>query len=201
MRGENSDPAAVTRGRAPFTSAEELHLGHLNASARPRAAVRLFLDLDICLASCAKGCEVRCSFFYHPGNVGVFSLRELATYALVCRRCEHPHCVAACPREALEQQADKDKMLIRHSMRCVNCRSCSHACPYGTIHPAFLPAHVHNCDYCLDRRGDEGEPLCIASCPFHALGLRPDSEELDGHTFLVGDHLLVRSVHWKRERA
>jgi len=201
MSGENSDTGANTRGRGPITSAEELHLGRLNLAPQPRSAVRLLLDLDICMASCTNGCEVRCSFFYHPGNVGVFSLRELATYALVCRRCEQPHCVAACPRDALEQQLDKDKLLIRHSLRCVNCRSCSHACPYGTIHPAFLPASVHNCDYCLDRREAEGEPLCIATCPYNALGLRAESGQLDEHTFLVGDHLLARSVHWKREKA
>ena len=40
------------------------------------------------------------------------SVAELATYALVCRRCEEPHCVNACPFEAIEQQEENDNMLV-----------------------------------------------------------------------------------------
>jgi Fe-S-cluster-containing dehydrogenase component len=164
----------------------------------------LFIDLDICSTGQCEKCTIQCSYYFHtqpPVNNGIISVAELAAYALVCRRCEEPHCVNACPYEALEQQKDKNKLLVRHNMRCVTCRSCSHACPYGTIYPELVPQLIHNCDYCLDRRDQIGEPLCIRTCPHGALALKSDGEELGKDTFLVGDHLMVHSTHWEWEKA
>ena len=162
---------------------------------------RLFIDLDICASGECKKCVIECSYFYHTDNNGVVSVAELATYALVCRRCEEPHCVNSCPWEALEQQKEKDKLLIRHNMRCVSCKTCSHACPYGVIYPELVPLLIHNCDFCLDRRNDKNERLCIKTCPYGALTLRPADVALDEKTFLVGDNLIVHSTHWQREKA
>jgi Fe-S-cluster-containing dehydrogenase component len=165
---------------------------------------KLFIDLDVCAKGECEKCDIQCSYYYHqqkPGNNGIVSVAELATYALVCRRCEEPHCVNACPVEALEQQKDKGKLLVRHPMRCISCKSCSHACPYGTIYPENVPFLVHNCDYCLDRRGQKDEPLCIKSCAHGALSLKKADGDLGPDTFLVGDHLVVHSKHWQWEKA
>lgn len=183
------------------TSANAIHQGELNLQPQQGADLRLYIDLDLCAAGRCSECEIRCSYFYHPDNNGILSVAELAAYALVCRRCEEPHCVAACPVQALEQQKEKNRLLMRHNMRCVSCRSCSHACPYGTIYPEVVPYLIHTCDYCLDRRQSKGEPLCIASCPHGALALRKADGELPENTFLVGDNLIVHSTHWNREKA
>ncbi|MCM8775707.1 MAG: 4Fe-4S dicluster domain-containing protein [Candidatus Omnitrophica bacterium] len=186
------------------TSAEELHQGKLNIQPRTGTGKRLFIDLDLCATGQCKDCTIQCSYYWHqqkPGNNGIISVAELATYVLVCRRCEEPHCVNACPVEALEQQKDKNKLLIRHNMRCISCRSCSHACPYGTIYPEHVPPLIHNCDYCLDRRNEKDEPLCIKTCPHGALSLKFDSGVLNKDTFLVGDHLMVHCTHWEWEKA
>ena len=185
------------------TSAEELYRGEVNISPEKGKDKRLFIDLDVCAAGECKKCELKCSYLYHrqTGNNGIMSVVELATYALVCRRCEEPHCINACPTDALERQEDKENLLIRHNMRCISCKSCSHACPYGTIYPEMVPYFVHNCDYCFDRKGEKDEPLCISSCPYGALSLKAADAELDEHTFLVGDNLIVHSTHWDREKA
>lgn len=182
------------------TSAEQIYHGKLNLAPSEDEDLRLFVDLDICASAECKCCEVQCSYFYHPDNNGAACLLELATYSLVCRRCDEPHCVNACPQDALEQQPDKNKLLVRHTMRCVSCGSCSLACPYGTIYPEHVARVAHNCDFCLDRRDKEGEPLCVATCPHGALSLRKVSEPLDENTFLVGDNLIVHSTHWEREK-
>jgi Fe-S-cluster-containing dehydrogenase component len=183
------------------TSAEQIHQGKANMQPEKKKGKRLFIDLDICGSGKCKKCEIECSYFYHTGNNGIISVVELATYYLVCRRCEEPHCVNACPVEALEQQEDKDKLLIRHNMRCISCKSCSYACPYGTIYPELVPLLIHNCDFCLDRLKDKGQPLCIKSCPYGALSLKDPEDALDENTFLVGDNLIVHSTHWDREKA
>ena len=162
---------------------------------------RLYIDLDVCASEKCKTCRVQCSYLYHPDNNGIVSVMELATYALVCRKCEEAHCVKACPVEALEQDKEKNKLLVRHNMRCISCRSCSHACPYGTIYPELVPLLISNCDFCLDRRSAKNEPLCIKSCPYGALSLKPGDIELDENTFLVGDNIIVHSTHWDREKA
>jgi len=183
------------------TSAEQIHCGEINIKPQKGVDVRLFVNLDICSGNQCKKCDVKCSYLYHPGNNGIISIVELSTYYLVCRRCEEPHCVNSCPVEALEQQKDKDKLLIRHNMRCISCKSCSHACPYGTIYPEIVPFLIHNCDFCLDRRIQSDEPLCIKTCPYGALSLKKGDIELDNNTFLVGDYLIVHSTHWNREKA
>ena len=186
------------------TSAEQIHEGKFNQKPAKGNDKRLFIDLDKCASGECKECVIKCSYYYHvqaPGNNGIISVAELATYALVCRRCEEPHCVASCPVEALEQQKDKEKLLIRHNMRCISCRTCSHACPYGTIYPEHVPYLLHNCDFCLDRRESPEEPLCIKSCPYGALSLRQADAELEPNTFLAGDNIIVHSTHWNREKA
>jgi len=186
------------------TSAEQIHQGKVNIDPKKGEGKRLFIDLDICASGQCENCLIQCSYLYHRqdvGNNGIISVVELATYALVCRRCEEAHCVNACPVEALEQQKEKDKLLIRHNMRCISCRSCSHACPYGTIYPELVPQLIHNCDFCLDRREDPEQVLCIKSCPHGALSLKEGDPEVDQHTFLVGDNLIVHSTHWERDKA
>jgi len=182
------------------TSAEQLHQGSLNTQPAKGRDKRLFVDLDICSSEECRGCVIECSYPYHTENKGIISVAELANYALVCRKCEEPHCVNACPEEALEQQEDKEKLLIRHNMRCIGCKSCSHACPYGSIYPELVPLLIHNCDFCLDRRDEHYEPLCIKSCPYGALSLMKGDTELEENTFLVGDNLIVHSTHWDREK-
>jgi Fe-S-cluster-containing dehydrogenase component len=183
------------------TSAEQLHHSAVNIEPEKTNEKRLYIDLDVCGSGECKNCELQCSYYYHPHNKGIPSVAELATYYLVCRRCEEPHCVNACPVDALEQQKNRDKLLIRHTLRCVSCKSCSHACPYGTIYPEHVPFLVHNCDFCLGRRDNKDEPLCIATCPYGALALKSGDIELDEHTFLVGDNLIVHSTHWNRDKA
>lgn len=184
-----------------ISSAEQMHHGKFNTAPQKGSDERLFIDLDICATHQCPECPVQCSYYDLTNNNGIHSVTELATYALVCRRCEDPHCVQACPVHALEQQKDKGNMLIRHNMLCISCQSCSHACPYGTIYPDYVPLLIHNCDFCLDRRGEQEEPLCVKTCPNGALQLRRGDSELDENTFLVGDHLIVHSTHWEREKA
>lgn len=183
------------------TSAEQLHQGKINVSPDKKNGGRLFIDLDLCATGECKECVIKCSYFYHPVNNGIKSVAELATYSLVCRRCEEPHCVNACPYEALSQQKDKGKLLVRHGMRCVSCKTCSHACPYGTIYPENVPFLIHNCDFCLDRRNEPEEPLCIKTCPHGALAIKEAGEDLGKDTYLVGENIIVHSTHWQWNKA
>ena len=90
---------------------------------------RLIIDLAAC--DRCDGCSI---------GPSVLALRERATFELVCRRCEHASCVEACPFEALER--GENGIVKRHNMRCVSCKSCSLACPFGTIYMELLPFYA-----------------------------------------------------------
>lgn len=159
--------------------------------------LKLFVDLDTCSTKCSE-CVTECSYFYHPNNNGMYPLRELLTYILVCRKCEEPHCVNSCPQNALEMQPNR--VLKRHYARCIGCKSCSLACPYGVIYPELVPYINSKCDLCADRDCKE-PPVCIVSCPHGAISLKDVEPKEEEFTYAVGESIIVRSKHWKREKA
>ena len=158
-------------------------------------ARRLIIDLDAC-DGCDR-CGVGCKYFYRarPEEHGVLAIRERATYELVCRRCEEPSCIAACPFGALERGTGG--VLRRHNLRCVSCKLCVNACPFGTIYPDMLTFYVTPCDYCL--RELSSAPPCARSCSRGAIQYRTvDPEEPGLH--LVDDGLAALATRWvKRE--
>ncbi len=158
---------------------------------------RLVIDLDKC-DQCDR-CGVTCDYFYRPhaDDNGIIGLRERATFELICRRCEEPSCVDACVFDALERQPDG--VLKRHNLRCVSCKLCVQACPFGTIYPDMVPFYATPCDQCVG--GEDAEPPCVRSCGRGALAYREvDSEEPLLH--ILDKHLAARSDKWvKREES
>ena len=47
--------------------------------------------------------------------------------------------------------------------KCVGCKICLMACPFGNMSFVTERRKVQKCDLC------EGEPECVAACPFGAL--------------------------------
>ena len=155
---------------------------------------RLFVDLEVC--DKCKDCKVCCDYFYHPQSNGITSLREFATFSLICRHCEEAPCVNSCYYEALEKQADG--VLKRYSMRCTSCKSCAIACPFGTIFVDFIPYLTSRCDYCIGRKEDR-LPECIPSCPEGAIQIKEVEEDAKKDIYFIGDNLAVHSRKWIRE--
>jgi Fe-S-cluster-containing dehydrogenase component len=156
---------------------------------------RLVIDLDEC-TQCDQ-CGVRCGYFYRPDveDHGVLGLRQLATFELVCRRCEEPSCIDSCVFDALERQANG--VLTVHNLRCVGCKMCVHACPFGTIYPDMMPFYVTPCDQCLG--GGTEEPLCVRTCGRGALAWREVAPD-EAIVHVIDDRLAARSARWlKRE--
>jgi len=155
---------------------------------------KILIDLDIC-ESCRE-CKAKCSYYYHPGNDGVISIREIATFSIVCRKCEEGTCVLSCPQDALERL--ESGVVKRYNMRCISCKSCSYACPFGTIYPEVIPYLVSKCDYCLDRL--DKDPLCIRSCSIEgALSFTEVEEDEAKGIYKVTENLYVHSTKfWVR---
>ncbi len=155
---------------------------------------RLLLDLEKC--SVCQECVVKCSYIFHPQNNGITSLRELATFALICRRCEEAPCVNSCYRNALKK--DENGIIRRARFLCTGCKTCSIACPFGTILPDFLVFLDSYCECCLDK----DKAVCVESCPYGAVKIVDiEQEDWDKGIYFVSDTFAVHSRRWVKDDA
>ncbi len=145
-------------------------------------AKRVFVNLDYCIGcgSCSAAC-----YYSHNGftNVHYGSVPE-ATIPFICRHCEDPACVAACPNGAIKKL--DNGVIKRMNMLCVGCGSCSLACPFGVIDPGIRSYTILKCDLCIERLADGKEPACVTACPSGALRFEGVSEVSEEYILIGG---------------
>ena len=103
---------------------------------------------------------------------------------ITCNHCDNPPCVRVCPTQATWKRDDGVVMMDWH--RCVGCRYCVAACPYGSrsfnwtdprpyiaeITPDFptrTRGVVEKCTFCEERLEKGGRPACVEACEERAL--------------------------------
>lgn len=154
-----------------------------------------FLVIDLYKCDRCESCTVDCGYHdrLNADENGLSGLRERATFALICRRCNSASCINACMFDALERGSDD--VIKRHNLRCVSCKMCAHACPFGTIYTDMLSFYQVNCDLCLEQ---DTQPQCVASCPHGALEFR-ELEPTEPDVHVVDQHLAARANRWVRQ--
>ncbi|MEK9725880.1 MAG: 4Fe-4S dicluster domain-containing protein, partial [Rhodospirillaceae bacterium] len=102
-----------------------------------------------------------------------------------CLHCEDAACVTVCPTGASYKRGEDGIVLVEES-RCIGCKLCSWACPYGAREFDSDAGVMKKCTLCIDRIYNDNlapadrVPACVATCPAGArhygdLG-DPDSE-------------------------
>jgi molybdopterin-containing oxidoreductase family iron-sulfur binding subunit len=117
-----------------------------------------------------------------------------------CHHCRNAPCTKVCPVKATWQEPDG--IVVIDYDRCVGCRCCMAACPYGARHfnwgEPHLPADemnpeteylgnrprpkgvVEKCTFCIQRTRNGRYPACVEICPVGARKfgnlLDPESE-------------------------
>jgi CRP-like cAMP-binding protein/Fe-S-cluster-containing hydrogenase component 2 len=91
----------------------------------------LLIDETLCVG--CDNCEKACA----DSHDGLSRLDREAgtTYAHLhvptsCRHCEHPHCMADCPPNAIRRGPDGEVFIDE---TCIGCGNCQRNCPYGVI--------------------------------------------------------------------
>lgn len=90
-----------------------------------------------------------------------------------CLHCEDAACVTVCPTGASFKRAEDGIVLVNES-KCIGCKLCSWACPYGAREFDADAGVMKKCTLCIDRiyndNLDESErvPACVSTCPTHA---------------------------------
>ena len=84
----------------------------------------------------------------------------------LCNQCDNPPCVQVCPVGATFKT--EDGVILVDDERCIGCRYCIQACPYGAryLHPERETAD--KCTFCYHRITKGMLPACVEVCPSQA---------------------------------
>ncbi len=140
----------------------------------------LVVDVEKCTG--CHVCELMCSFTHHgefnPRKARIHTtvlLHEEVAVPVVCTQCEDAWCERICPTGAIVSGVLQDSgarvvQVDRH--KCVGCRMCVLACPFGNIE--IRGVHADKCDLC------GGDPVCVQFCPRGALRfISPEERETE----------------------
>jgi len=90
-----------------------------------------------------------------------------------CLHCETPACVTVCPTGASYKRAEDGIVLVDED-KCIGCKLCSWACPYGAREYSQVEGVMKKCTLCVDRIYNENlaeserQPACVQACPTRA---------------------------------
>ena len=83
--------------------------------------------------------------------------------SMCCNHCAEPACVKSCPAGALFKRP-QDGIVLYDDEKCIGCRRCGAACPYGA--PQYHPetGKVNKCVLCYHRLDQGLKPACAMTC-------------------------------------
>lgn len=94
----------------------------------------------------------------------------------LCNHCKHSTCSLVCPTKATYEREDGVVMVDKE--KCVGCRYCMNACPYGSRYfnwqkdnakdKSRIFGTVDKCDFCVHRVDKGLVPSCVNACPEEA---------------------------------
>ncbi len=106
-------------------------------------------------------------------EVGEFPNTEVVHFPKSCLHCEEPPCVPVCPTGASYKREEDGIVLVDYD-KCVGCKYCSWACPYGAREIDANQKVMKKCTLCVDRIYDKSlpedrrKPACVLACPTSA---------------------------------
>jgi len=136
----------------------------------------MVIDLEKCVG--CHTCEITCKLenkvpvsvwrmWVKEGVKGKYPNVNRVFLPVMCNHCENPTCVTVCPVKASIKRDDGIVIVDPH--RCIGCRYCMAACPYGMRYINPLAEIAQKCDFCLHRVQKGLQPVCVLSCPNGAL--------------------------------
>ena len=159
----------------------------------------IVIDLDACLGchACATVCKqehlVGLGSHWNKvldiGPTGRFPDLELYYLPVLCQQCDNPTCVRVCPTGA-SYKRDDGVVLVKHD-RCIGCKYCVMACPYGVRQFNEDAGIIEKCTLCAQRPDAGTQPVCVRACPAQCRAYGdlddPDSE-VSRISRAAGDH-------------
>lgn len=136
----------------------------------------IYVDIDKCIEcyACEVACKQEHSLSVGPRLIRVVKVERLAdgrvervSAPMACAHCGDAPCIDACPTKALRRK-EKTGAVEVNQERCIGCRMCVIACPFGA--PQFeSKGKMVKCDLCPDRIARKEKPACVSACTTEAL--------------------------------
>ena len=135
---------------------------------------RRCIGCQSCTVACRTWNDLPMDIIYNPvlceGTTGTWPNVHRNYLPTLCMHCENPECVPCCPTGASQQ--DEDGTVWVDYKKCMGCKVCVNACPYGMRDTSMSPyvkrfdQYVRKCTFCRDRRRDEPgkDPYCVQTC-------------------------------------
>lgn len=143
-----------------------------------------------------RTCELVCSFYkideFNPKDaaISVLSYDEAGIQVpMTCLQCDEPHCMTVCAVKAITKDSKTGTVHV-NSEKCIGCKMCVSACPFGNMTYSSRLKKVIKCDLC------DGNPQCVRLCPSGAL----EYKELDS-TLQKRKNIASQFVETLREEA
>lgn len=110
-------------------------------------------------------CEAVCP----NAGVDVIHFEEVGvSVPVMCLQCEDAACMKVCPKKAIIR--DESGAVIPDMKKCIACKMCVSACPFGNITFSAAKKKIMKCDLC------GGNPKCAKFCPSEAIQYVDDTK-------------------------
>ena len=204
--------AALAATVCGASNASPFQMGTMSPGPRARTAKRwgMAIDMKRCDGNCRQECIAVChevhnvpfipkaehevmwlfekpyeNAFPERAHSRISKRLKRQKFLLLCNHCDDPPCVRACPTQAtFKRKTDGIVMIDYH--RCIGCRFCMAACPYGSrsfnfrdprpfikkINPGYPTRRrgvVEKCNFCQEILAVGGMPACVEGCKNRAL--------------------------------
>ena len=129
------------------------------------------IDLALCIGcnACAVACKMENGVGLGHFNTWVESWDvdrdgdvRRASVPKLCNHCANPACVSVCPTGA--SYVDADGSVQIDAGKCIGCKYCMAACPYGVRYLVEETGDVHKCTFCHHRSSNGLLPACVGTC-------------------------------------
>ena len=133
----------------------------------------IVVNLDRCTG--CYGCEVACKmendialgeYWNKVVEVGPFGdYPDITRYKVpsMCQQCEDAPCVHVCPTGASYRDPETNIVLVDRE-KCIGCKYCMMACPYGVRNWNAETKTVGECTLCGHLTAQGELPACVKSC-------------------------------------
>ncbi len=121
---------------------------------------------------CELVCSKRHEGIYDPDRSRIKPSASRSSFAaFTCFQCQEAHCEMVCPSKAIHRSENNTTVLVDRD-KCVGCKMCMLACPFGMIVVNTEKGIAIKCELC------EGDPECVKYCIPGALKFEEPSEEV-----------------------
>jgi len=143
------------------------------------------IDCRACMVACSAENNVPMDdtrvWVSGTGVTGTYPKLQLASMPYHCMHCLEPACASACPVGAWTKRDDGP--VVYDSARCIGCRYCMNACPFGVPHfdwdkGVLDEPLITKCTMCAHRLDAGEQPACVQTCLTGALRFGPREQML-----------------------